>query len=179
MNEITELQGTAGFILSAFFCFYITIKVWKNDSSRNNRWLWLAIFLMASLSAVEIQFSFRFLIRPYLLEILLFFTTYSERNTLQVILITVLSASLIAGVFKLIITKNIPLNIKVALWGNLIILFVFGLAVISLHAIDAIFYAPLFHVYSVCWLWNIGALLVIIGVCIEIKLTRYSPSHQQ
>jgi hypothetical protein len=177
MNEMTALQGTVGFILSAFSCFYITIKIWKDNSNRNSRWIWFAIFLLASLSAVEIQFSFRFLIKPYLLEMSLFFTTYDERHNSQVILITVFAAAVVAGVFKLTVTKKIPLSIKVALWGNVMSIFAFGLAVISLHAIDAIFYAPLLHVYAVCWLWNIAALLIIVGVCIEMKRTRQTPLH--
>lgn len=169
MNEITELQGSIGYTISAFFCLYVTIKTWKQNSNQNSRWAWFSFFLISSLSVVEIQLSLRFLIKSYLVDLSLFFTTYAERNALQGVLITVVSASLIAFIYWLIVAKRLPLSIKLALTGSAISILLFALAVISLHAIDAIFYAPLLHVYAVCWLWNIAALMIVTGVCIEAK----------
>jgi hypothetical protein len=176
MNEITELQGSIGYTISAFFCLYLTIKVWDRNSNRNSRWAWFSFFLITSLFAFEIQLSFRFLIKPYLLEILLFFTTYEQRYSVQVILITVFSASLASCLYRLIVAEKIRLSIKLALTGSVFSILLFALAAISLHSVDALFYAPLLNVYAVCWLWNLGALLIVTGVYIEIRANSlYAP----
>jgi hypothetical protein len=169
MNEITQLQGVIGYTISSFFCLYVTIKTWKRTSNQNSRWAWFSFFLISSLLAVEIQLSLRFLIKPYFVKSSLFFMTYAERNTLQGGLIMVVLISLIAFIYWLIVARGLPLSIKLALTGSVISILLFVLAVISMHAIDAIFYAPLLHVFAVCWLWNIGALVIVAGVCIEAK----------
>jgi hypothetical protein len=68
------------------------------------------------------------------------------------------------------------LSLKVALTGGAASILIFGVAAISLHAIDAILHTPLFHVYFVCWLWNISALLIIVGACLEIKKLGRHPA---
>lgn len=177
MNELTELQGSVGYSISALFCLYITIKNWSQDSYQYTRWAWFAIFIIASLAVFEIQHSFRFSMKPYLVDTLLQFTTYAERRSVQAILIVVFFALLTFGVFRFIVAEDTSLGIKIALTGSMASILFFGLAVISLHSIDAIFYAPLLHVHTVCWLWNLCALLIIIGACIEVGLTTTSSSN--
>lgn len=169
MTNLTQLHGTLGFLLSSFFLGCVLYNGWRKNVDNTTLYFWLIMLIISILSLVEIQFSFRFFLKHFLVDVFVSYIPYSERRYFQVILACLFLAILTPLFLILFRTRKCKMCCKFGVFGSSVTMILFLLEAVSLHAVDALMYSEVLNIMVIGWLWSSGALLMSIGAYLELK----------
>jgi len=154
MDQInsTQLAGLIGFGSAALLC---ARAVWRQKHARS---LWVSLAIVYSLMFVDVVAQLRHLIRVEITDILKALGVYGDRQSAQTALLVGLGV--VAAFFSLrllIRMRTMALSAQFAFVGIVFVFALFGLELISLHAIDAILYRQTGPLLLIGWLWLAGS----------------------
>lgn len=150
MDQInsTQLAGLIGFGATALLCARAT---WCQRPARN---LWLALSIFYSLIFVDVVAQLRHLVRVEIVVTLKALGVYGDRRIAQMALL--IGLGLIAAFFSLrllIRMRGLTASARIAFVGAMLVLSLYVLELISLHAIDALLYRQTGPMLLIGWLW--------------------------
>ncbi len=151
----TQLTGVLAFAGAAIACAIAS----RRTQGRDTR-LWALLAVVHFLFFIEIFAGFRHRIHDFADGILMARGLYDERRAPQELI--VMSVGAIAFVFVLLplLLRRFSLAARLAASVTIAVSGLFAIELVSLHAIDAIFYRWIGPVYLIGWMWAAAAIAI-------------------
>jgi len=158
----TQLIGLLSFAAATIACL---IAAWQSDLRDAPTWKLLA--LINCLFLIEILSGFRHRIHDLVDAFMEANGWYTQRRGVQEFIdISLATIALIFMAFFLFRRHAAGRGARAAASITVGLLAVFAVEMVSLHAVDAVFYQPIGPVLLIGWLWAIGAA----GICLAATL---------
>ena len=154
----TELTGLLSFAAATIACL---IAMWRSGS-RDAR-IWRVLALMNCLFLIEIYFGLRFRINELAVTLLKTKDLYAKLHgsTQEIMIISIAAIALVAVTLFLFWRQSAAGATRLAASITIAVSALFAIEIVSLHAVNTVFYRPIGPVLMLGWVWAIAAA----GIC--------------
>lgn len=145
----TQLVGVVSFAAATIACFFAAHRSALRDAPT-----WRTLAIVNCLFLIEIFSGFQFRIHALVDPVV----GYAQRSSLQERFdISIVIIALIILALFLVRRNRTGVDARIAASITIVLLALFAIETVSLHAIDAIFYQQIGSVLLIGWLWAIAA----------------------
>jgi hypothetical protein len=154
----TELTGLLSFAAATIACLIAT----RRSGSRDAR-IWRLLALMNCLFLIEIYFGLRFRIAELAVMLLKTRGVYAKLHglTQEIMIVAIAAIALVFVTLFLFWRQGAGGAARLAASITIAVSALFAIEMVSLHAVDAVFYRPIGPVLMLGWVWVIATA----GIC--------------
>jgi hypothetical protein len=163
----TQLIGILAFGAASITCFLSSRRPGYPDVRA-----WKLLGFIHLLFTIEILVGFRHQVHNLVVSILIEYGDYNQRSSVQEILIllsVLIFLTLIATIFVFFRPREWSTIFAVS--STIVVIPLFAIETVSLHAVDAVLYRPIASVMIVGWIWAIAGCSIVLAA-----LFRSSPT---
>ena len=159
----TQLVGILSFAAASIACFIAARRPLSKDAST-----WKALTVINSLFLFEILVGIRHRLHNFAVTMFFADGKYAQRVPIQEILI--LSLAVIAVILAAILfswRRAAGGPAKIVMGITFLVMLLFAIETVSLHAVDAVFYRTIGSVMMIGWLWLFAGCGVILATSLR------------